>query len=324
MFDGGKLSFKRIVCPVGLSADSSQALRYAVALARSYDARLYVMYCATAAADAGVTERPGLEQFIEGFTQEYLGVHPLMPPIEWEPVIVSGEPAIEIARAAAERRADIIVMRSRRRPYAAALLGSVAESVCRMAPCPTLVTHTPEREWAGKTSNSLDLKRVLVSYDFSSDSELALSYGRSLAQQYSAELHILHVVTSRPKETRPEISMLPLASESGFSKAVAALKTAAPHTCVGGWSVRQAVREGQPYREVLAYAEEHAIELICMGASGTGFGMHALFGSNADRVLRQAPCPILIARPLKPIVTTPLRTEASAAFAGDTPEGAKR
>jgi Universal stress protein family len=28
--------------------------------------------------------------------------------------------------------------------------------------------------------------------------------------------------------------------------------------------------------------------------------MRALFGSNVDRVLRQAPCPVLVARPLRP------------------------
>jgi nucleotide-binding universal stress UspA family protein len=66
--------------------------------------------------------------------------------------------------------------------------------------------------------------------------------------------------------------------------------------------VKQAVREGQPYREVLSYADEQNVDLICMGASGTGFGMRALFGSNADRVLRQAPCPVLIARPLRPAI----------------------
>ena len=60
------------------------------------------------------------------------------------------------------------------------------------------------------------------------------------------------------------------------------------------------MREGHPYREVLSYADEQSMDLICMGASGTGFGMRALFGSNADCVLRQAPCPVLIARPLKP------------------------
>ena len=42
------------------------------------------------------------------------------------------------------------------------------------------------------------------------------------------------------------------------------------------------------------------MDLRRMGVSGTGFGMRALFGSNADRVLRQAPCPVLIARPLRP------------------------
>ena len=64
--------------------------------------------------------------------------------------------------------------------------------------------------------------------------------------------------------------------------------------------IKHAVSEGHPYREVLNYAENNAIDLICIGAHGAGFGMRALFGSNVDRVLRQAPCPVLVARPLKP------------------------
>ena len=63
--------------------------------------------------------------------------------------------------------------------------------------------------------------------------------------------------------------------------------------------IENLVREGQPYREVPAYAEEHDIDLICMGVRGAGFSLRALFGSNVDRVLRQAPCPVLIARPLR-------------------------
>jgi nucleotide-binding universal stress UspA family protein len=57
---------------------------------------------------------------------------------------------------------------------------------------------------------------------------------------------------------------------------------------------------GQPYREILNYAENNNIDLICLGAHGAGYGMRTLFGSNVDRVLRQAPCPVLVARPLKP------------------------
>ena len=55
--------------------------------------------------------------------------------------------------------------------------------------------------------------------------------------------------------------------------------------------------EGHPYRDFLNYAEKNQIDLISVGAHGAGFGMRALFGSNVDRVLRQAPCPVW-ARPL--------------------------
>ncbi len=51
--------------------------------------------------------------------------------------------------------------------------------------------------------------------------------------------------------------------------------------------IKHAVREGRAYREVLHYAEQNEIDLICLGAHGAGFGMQALFGSNVDRVLRQ-------------------------------------
>jgi hypothetical protein len=53
----------------------------------------------------------------------------------------------------------------------------------------------------------------------------------------------------------------------------------------------------------LNYADKNEIDLICIGAHGAGFGIQALFGSNVDRVLRQAPCPVLVSRPLKPSMT---------------------
>ena len=63
--------------------------------------------------------------------------------------------------------------------------------------------------------------------------------------------------------------------------------------------VTPAVRWGKPYREVLGYAREHDVNLVCMGALGRDFGRQALFGSNVDRVLRQVSCPVLIASPLR-------------------------
>jgi nucleotide-binding universal stress UspA family protein len=49
----------------------------------------------------------------------------------------------------------------------------------------------------------------------------------------------------------------------------------------------------------LTYAQNNEIDLIAMGAHGAGFGIHTLFGSNVDRVLRQARCPLLVAHQIQ-------------------------
>jgi len=279
-------------------------LRYGIALAKAYDAKLFVINCVDSYAVSGASGRAHIRQLLDTAVRKHLRL-PVSPDFNWETLLVDGDPKTAIAQEAAERRIDLIVMRSRRRPYAAALLGSTAESVCRTAPCPVMITHPREQDWVGVTTNEIGLQRVLVAYDFSSDSELALSYGLSLAQEYQAEVHMLHVLPARlVKPAAPEIAFLPPGADNGFREAASRLQSSVPPETRVWCDVRQAVREGHPYREVLSYADDQNIDLICMGASGTGFGMRALFGSNADRVLRQAPCPLLIARPLKPALAT--------------------
>lgn len=216
--------------------------------------------------------------------------------------MVEGEAAESIVSRAAELSADLIVMRSRRRPKSSALMGSTAEAVSRIAPCPVLTSHPDEQDWVNEFGKA-QLKRVLVAYDFSSDAELALSYGLSLAEEYQGELHLLHVLPERQNSDTPELSRLPLSIDIGFQMAAARLNGVIPLEASAWCELKQAIREGQPYREILNYAEEEKIDLVCMGASGTGYGMRTLFGSNADRVLRQSPCPVLITRPLRPIVS---------------------
>jgi len=300
-----RISFESILCPIGLMPDSDEALRYAIALTNVFGAKLTVMHCTGADAEASLIDRSHIEETLKDSITKHIRLD-APTTLDAKIVVVEGDPQVAITREAARRRIDLIVMRSRRRPFAAALLGSTAESICRTAPCPVLVTHTSEVEWVGETTNSIGLKRVLVAYDFSSDSELALSYGLSLAQEYQAELHLIHVLPLRVRAEAPEIAYMPFGIETSFNEVSSRLNSAVPGEARLWCAIKQAVREGHPYREVLAYAEEQDIDLICMGASGTGFGMQALFGSNADRVLRQAPCPILIARPLRPMIASPV------------------
>jgi nucleotide-binding universal stress UspA family protein len=163
--------------------------------------------------------------------------------------------------------------------------------------------HNDEREFVSDELK-VDLKRVLVAYDFSDYSELALKYGLSIAQEHQAELHLLHVLPPRSVE-EPEIAWYPIKGESAYHTAARRLQRVVPADVHLWCDVKTAVSEGHPYREILNYAEKSEIDLISVGAHGAGFGMRALFGSNVDRVLRQAPCPVLVARPLKPTVLLP-------------------
>jgi len=290
------IGLKHILCPTDLTPESDAALRYAVALAGAYEAKLTVCYCAEEHSPVDEIARGKFRKRVESCVRRWTGVGHC-PPADYEGIVIEGDPSEAIVKTAAERRVDLIVMRSRRRPIATALLGSVTEAVCRTAPCPVLVTHPDEREWAGLTSCDIDLRKILVAQDFSIESELALQLAISLAQEYQTELHLLHVL---PVTLAQVAADLPLGVESDFHRASLALQRSIPDEAYLWCKVIQAVKCGQPYREILSYAEENEIDLICMGVHGAGFAMRALFGSNTDRVLRQAPCPALIARPLKP------------------------
>ncbi len=302
---------KNILCPTDLSTKPDLAIRYALALTRAYESKLTICYRDGGDGDKSVgfeslrdpdTDAGSEEKARRIFERTLLKfIEPEgLTGLDWQGLLIRGQDVGEaITRTASECGSDLIVMRSRRRPHRAALLGSTAESVCRTAPCPVLVTHFDERDWVEPLSKNITLQRVLVPYDFSDYSELALRYALSFAQEYQAELHLLHVLP--PHTVRePEIAWYPRQGESAYHNAALRLQRAVPPEAHLWCTIKHVVSEGHPYREVLNYADKNGIDLISIGAHGAGFGMRALFGSNVDRVLRQAPCPVLVARPLKP------------------------
>jgi nucleotide-binding universal stress UspA family protein len=301
------IKIERILCPIASSVDSSNALRYAVSLARSYRAKLFVLTCVE-----GETNNASFQEQLPTEEQIKLEIERVFNQkdrdrrtvtLDWESLVIANNSPVEvITKEAARLAVDLIVMCSRRRPLRAALLGSTAESVYRTAPCPVLITHPDQREWVDPSTGLAALKRVLVAHDFSDYSELALLYSLSFAQEYQSELHLLHVVPA-PVITEPEIAWTASSTESVYHKAARSLQKSIPDEAYLWCDIKTSVRWGKPYREVLAYAKENDIDLIFMGAHGAGFGIQTLFGSNADRILRQSPCPTVVARPLKPLAT---------------------
>jgi nucleotide-binding universal stress UspA family protein len=298
------INIERILCLVNSAPESDQALGFAVGLARAYNAKLFVCHCAGAPVlitiGATGTDRVQARKLLADSFVRHRDDNDSRE-LYWQVIIVESGKDVgeEIVREACAGRVELIVMRSRRSGVAA-LLGSTAEHVSRTASCPVLVIHPQERGRKGGRNGGAMFRRVLVSHDFSSGSELALSYALSIAQKQGAELHLIHVLpepqTGEPVAWEPGV-------ESAYHRALRRLKNSVPGEVYRHCKVLNVVRWGKPYREVLAYSRDQEIDLVCLGAQGRDFGLEALFGSNADRVLRQAPCSVLIARPLRPALS---------------------
>jgi nucleotide-binding universal stress UspA family protein len=289
------IKIDRILCPTDLSTESDEGLRYGVALARAYEARLFLLHCShdePAEKDGGP---PNLDRLFTASIATHLGVA-TMNDVDWHGLVRMKVANIgrAIVREAVVQDVDLIVMRSRRRPRASVLLGSTAETVCHKAHCPVLVTHPREREFVSLSSGEVDLNRVLIAHDFSRDSEIAMGYGLSLAQEYQAEAHVLHVLATAG-QNEPELAWSAAAGEGSYRFTAQKLQQSIPQEVNLWCRASNVVRSGKVYEEILKYAEEHEIDLICMGFSGSDWDVSKMIGSNVDRVLREAPCPVLVA-----------------------------
>ncbi len=281
---GKRRVINNILCPTNLSPTSDEALRYGVAFARAYNAKLYLCYVAE---NSKLMPLEEVNKFFVDSIAPYISETD-SPWLNWEGIISNGEPEQVIIETAKEKKVDLIVMRSRRRPYAAMLLGSTTEAICHTAPCPVLVTHQEEREWVDVSSQEIGLKKVLVAYDFSSHADLALDYGLSLAQEFQAQLHLMNILPDKTDKSESE--------PTDYSNELAYLRNLIPSE-VELWSkLIPVIVTGRPYQQILSYAQENNIDLIAMGARGKEANtIWSLFGSNVDRVLRQASCPVLVA-----------------------------
>jgi nucleotide-binding universal stress UspA family protein len=286
------IKVERILCPTDLSSESDEALRYAVALTHAFKARLFLLHCSE------TSDEENSEQMNRLFTTSlapHLGLVSLRD-LNWVGLVRNSVDHVgqAIVREAVTQKIDLIVMRSRRRPRAAVLLGSTAETVCRDAQCPVLVTHPLEREWVGMSTGEIDLNRVLIAHDFSQDSARAMNFGLSLAQEYQAEVHVMHVLATAGHE-EPELAWSSSSGGNADTFTARQLQQTLPKEVHLWCNFVNVVRCGKPYEEILNYAREHEIDLICMGTGGGDWTVDKLLGSNVDRVLRQAPCPVLVA-----------------------------
>ena len=139
------------------------------------------------------------------------------------------------------------------------------------------------------------IKNILVATDFSEPSAVALAYGRDLARNYQARLHVLHVVDDVLLRYTPEVVLIGADVQKDLDamaqRDLDALVRDDDRKELGAVAVM--IRGINTSDTIITYAKNHQIDLIVTGTHGRGVVQHLLMGSVAERVVRSAPCPVL-------------------------------
>ena len=201
---------------------------------------------------------------------------------------VAVERTTSAAEAIVERirrtRPDLVAMATHgRRGLAHLLLGSVTEEVIRRVHRPVLCYRDAERE------ARFPYRRILVTTDLSPASRIVFPLAAHLARAFEAEIVCVHVAPSRSLATLGGIVQsdpVVVPSEASLWKFVSPELGALPLTAQ--------VHSGTVWERIVETARAEHADLIVMSTRGhDSFADHVL-GSNTDRVLRHAPCAVMV------------------------------
>lgn len=139
------------------------------------------------------------------------------------------------------------------------------------------------------------IQRVLLATDLTAASEVATDWAFALAERHGADLLIVSVID--PRELRQETQGTGLRWDQVRDRRQAAAQELVARGRPTGLNVSFLVWTGDPGESIVSAAEAEAADLIVVGTHGRGTIGRLLLGSVSEHVVRNAPCPVLVARP---------------------------
>ena len=140
----------------------------------------------------------------------------------------------------------------------------------------------------------MKLNKVLFPTDFSVHSQKALTYAKEIAKLYGSKLQLLHVIeeTVHPAfYVTGKTSIFELVPDIRI-KSIQAMEKQLDET-EGPWiSSSIDVVEGRAAMEIIKFADNRDSDLIVIATHGLTGIEHMLIGSIAEKVVRQAQCPV--------------------------------
>jgi len=286
--------FRNILFPTDFSAHAHAGLKYAAAFARHGHGRVFLLNVQDAKVPASSPAQ-----------MKALASDPLLNGVDTEPIIVDGEPRVEIARGAIDHDIDLItvVMRERNR-LSRAFGASIAEEIVAESPCAALAIRPPQRDFVESRNgeNEIQLKRVLLATNFRPSSVAATQLATQISNQLGAELHAVYVIGDYFEQISV---MFPEGGLAALTRLRSYVQERMGQLSRTGGATSH-VAEGRPYQEIVKLATTLDADLIVIGTAvhGSLFGNSQVLGSEIERVIRNAPCPVLCvpaARVLTPL-----------------------
>lgn len=289
------MRFTKILCPTDFSPGAEHALRVAARLAGESDAELVIAHSWFIPAITFTLEAPFppymTKQIVDDASRGLDDAVRLATAAGAKRVsskLLTGPPWAEIVKLLEEEPFDLCVIGTHGRTgLARILMGSVAEKVIRHAPCSMLAVRSD--------GENKPFVHALVPTDFSESAEQAMNLAAEVVQP-SGKLTLLHVIEL-------PVAYAGEAPDAGFiadfdKRAATALdQTVADLRARTDLTITTRTRIGYPGAQTLGAVDtDPTVDLVVMGSHGRTGIKRALLGSVAEKVVRNARCPVLVAR----------------------------
>jgi len=288
------IKIKTILVPLDFSRASMEALDYAVAFAKQFQAAIHLVHVHPA---DELSSAPGAghlllqsAEAIERLNEELAGIH--RKHVSFCPEnchVRGGRPYQEIVELAREIDADLIVLATRGHTgLKRILLGSTAERVVRLAPCPILVVRQRRRK-------SFAIAKILAPVDFSECSMAGAMYAAFLGKAFGAKLCLLHVVQPPAPILMDRVSVdLSSIDSLNLKNARLDMEAFGKLDFLRDIKCAMEVRTGYPVDQICSETKQNDVDLVVISTHGrTGFN-RMLLGSVAEHVVRYAECPVMV------------------------------
>jgi nucleotide-binding universal stress UspA family protein len=145
------------------------------------------------------------------------------------------------------------------------------------------------------------MKKILVPIDFSKPAAWALEVATNIAKKSKAQLVLLHIVEQPTSESFNAVGQVSvgdgwedkLFTMKLIEKNKAQLEQVAKAVGTDGVVVTCELKLGNPFHGMKTVIAEHNVDLVVMGTSGRSKFEEMIVGSNTERVVRHAKCPVL-------------------------------